>query len=745
MKIINRKKKQLLTRAILGFLAVSFCTSCVDRFDQLEKYQRPEWLAGKIYTQISDQENMTIFSQFLTDTGYDKIVNKTGTYAAFVPTDSVMKIYLMDKYGTSNPSEIDSSVKANIVKYHILPMPWSKAQLQSLSARGWISMTDISNNEPTAFKRKTLLREPNKTYNVQRFLGSNPFEIIVPNNSSTKYTVYNNSPKYVPLFFDGFMNAKGLSTADYSFYFNRPYEAGEIYYANAKMIGDEIFAENGFVYTVDKVVEPLKNAEQILETGKYATFLQLIHNNSVFEYNQSATQAQEGADQGAEVDKLYDLSYPSLDIDIQDEIVSTYTYTVERNNGLLAPTDEAMAVFFNDYLKAWGSNWNAVPKGIQRAVVKAHIAFEPVYKKNITSGFYNYNGDIVDESDISIDNASYGSNTTFIGLKKVIVPKFFSSVSAPLYLDPSYSFFFGSYRETGLLSALKDPAVDYSLFLVDNASLAADSSLLVTELTNGRSEILAFDRGELKNVNMLSSSYRDIFKRKLYGQIGVQPILGQAKREFIETLDGRHIVVQNDTVSGGAPSVYGFNGDSTVTVVFSEITNFTIPKGHVYKSNGWLKFPTTSTYQRLAGTKFLALLNKVKLADTSNSRLIFPDETERYTIFVPSDAALNSIGADNLSLVELKKLLSFHIVKGKLIFTDGRQPKGTYRTLDNQFINLDPQPDNLMILDKNQNVLWNQLLSPKSNLIGMYLQNSSENYFLSNTVVHRIDTVIMPY
>lgn len=750
MTIINPKKKQFLSPFILGLLIVSICTSCVDKFDTIEKYQRPERLQGKIYTVISKQENMSIFSQFMVDCGYDKVVDKTGTYAAFVPSDSVMKIYLTDKYGSFDPAQIDSTVKSNIVKYHILQMPWSKEQLQTLSSRGWINLTDISNNKPTAFKRRTLLREPNRTYSIQRFLsGNDPFDIIIPDNvsSSAKRTVFTSSPKYVPLFFDGFMHAKGLGSADYSFYFNRPYNSGEVYYANSKMIGDDLFAENGFVYSIDQVVEPLKNAEELLEEGPYAKFLQLIHNNSVFQFNQEATFAQQGASEGAEVEDLYNLSYSSqFPMNIHSELVGSSTSTVERHSGLLAPNDEAMDLFFDEYLKAWGNNWSSVPKYIEYLFVNAHMALEAVYEKDLISGFYNAVGDIINDDDFEIEDVSYGSNSTFIGLKKAVVPKFFSSVSAPLLLNPKYSSFFGAYISVNLLSAMKDPATEFSLFIIDDQSLSIDSSLFVTELPNGKLQILAFDHQEEKLVNMLGSEYKDIFTRKLYGQIGVQPILGQAKREFIETLDGRHIVVQNDTVSGGVPPEFGFNSGHDTTVVFSEITNLSITNGRVYECDGWLKFPVKNTYEYLRNTKFLALLNQVGLADVSNERLTFIDPTERYTIFLPSNAALDSIRVDTFSLDEVKKLVSFHIVKGQLIFTDGRQQQSAYRTLNNEFLNLNPQPDNLLILDKNYDVIYDKLvLSARSNLIGMYQQNLSENYFLSNAVVHNIDTVIMPY
>jgi hypothetical protein len=354
----------------------------------------------------------------------------------------------------------------------------------------------------------------------------------------------------------------------------------------------------------------------------------------------------------------------------------------------------------------------------------------PIYTKDINAGFYNDINDMIKADDISVKNAIFGSNCTFIGLNEVIVPKFFSSVSAPLFLNPNYSAFFGAYSEVNLLSALKDQTTDFSLFLIDDSSLSIDSSLFVMEIPDrpGRFNVLAFDHSTENIVNMLSANYKGILTRRLFGQIGIQPILGIAKREFIETLDGRHIVVQNDTVSGGASSKFGFNSPRDTTVVFSEITNLNASNGRMYSSNGWLEFPTENTYGRLRGTKFLTLLNKVGLASISNERLTFINPTERYTIFVPSDAALNSIQADTLSIEDLRKLVSFHIVRGQLIFTDGRQPQGAYRTLNNQFLHLNPQPDNLIILDKNYNVYYDQLmLSSRANLIGMHLQNASEN------------------
>jgi hypothetical protein len=82
------------------------------------------------------------------------------------------------------------------------------------------------------------------------------------------------------------------------------------------------------LFSIDKVAEPLKNAEQLLKDGPYSQFLQLIHNNSVFQFNQQATQAQEGADQGAEVTQIsiiYHTTGSAFPFNIHDELVGRWT------------------------------------------------------------------------------------------------------------------------------------------------------------------------------------------------------------------------------------------------------------------------------------------------------------------------------------------------------------------------------------------------------------------------------------
>ena len=92
------KKRFSITVFKLLAMTVLLWTSCIDRFDNMEKYQRPSWLEGKIYTQIASNPEMSIFAEMLELTGYNEVLDKTGTYTAFVPSDSAFTIFLESKY-----------------------------------------------------------------------------------------------------------------------------------------------------------------------------------------------------------------------------------------------------------------------------------------------------------------------------------------------------------------------------------------------------------------------------------------------------------------------------------------------------------------------------------------------------------------------------------------------------------------------------------------------------------------------
>ena len=60
--------------------------SCRDDM-KVDKYERPDWLAGKLHTQILAQDELSTFAKCIELAGYDSVVNISGSYTVFAPTN----------------------------------------------------------------------------------------------------------------------------------------------------------------------------------------------------------------------------------------------------------------------------------------------------------------------------------------------------------------------------------------------------------------------------------------------------------------------------------------------------------------------------------------------------------------------------------------------------------------------------------------------------------------------------------
>ena len=235
---------------------------------------------------------------------------------------------------------------------------------------------------------------------------------------------------------------------------------------------------------------------------------------------------------------------------------------------------------------------------------------------------------------------------------------------------------------------------------------------------------------------------------------------GIARKEFLENLGGNYIVINNDenTVQGSIPSVFGFEGDSTITL-YPEKLEEPSENGTTYNIDGWFLNSISGLYSVVArGTKFLNLLDQTGLAEKLTFRLLFLSESEFYTVFVPSDEALVEYGVDTMSNAELEKMLRLHFVKGHLIFTDGKKPAGPYETMQvdesrsDEFntyytpLNIYPGTDEIQILDDSDNlvVLIDEAGNTTNVMSARDVDDDGESRydFVTNGVVHFIDVVI---
>jgi len=629
------------------------------------------------------------------------------------------------------------------------------------------------NNEPKGYKRETLLLEKDQIFGL-RYNEENEQDetvIIVDTLESPWHRrVATDSRKYAPIFYKEYFDIYDLDASDYEFYFNRPIGSSEdIFFASGRITGNEIFAENGFVYNIDRIVEPLQNAYQILSdpsnNPSYTDFLDLINLFPEFRYNEEKTFDQPGADLGLEVDSLFDLTYPELTFDINNEMTQAPSgtfglpanVTIRYHHGMVAPTNEAFSAFINEYLegpKSWGSLEDA-PRNIKRIIANTHMCINPIYPTDFNKGFNNGEMDIVTLNQADIIRKEYGSNSTFIGVNKVIVPRAFKAVTGPIYLQRGYSKVMFAIEQSGLLPALKRVNENYMLFVESDANTREDSSLLYYPF-NERFSVYQITEGSKREYYLGINDLRTL----LLNHIGTETPRGIARKEFIKNLAGNYLTINKETgeVSGTAPTTYGYKGITKVTVIPTQIST-DADNGITYDIENWFNFSASNLFNKISGSypEFHKLLQKAGLSSDLEYRYRFISENEFYTVFAPNDSTVIASGADTLDIEDLKQFLLMHFIQGDLIFTDGNKLPAYYETarIDEKStsfskvftkIYINPGYDMISIPNKTGGTYLIINESELTNVLtGRNLGDGTEVFanVVNNAVVHEIDRVLL--
>ena len=677
--------KPIFQLALLSLILLYSCR------EDLGKYERPEWLAGKLYTQILEQPELSTFARCIELRGYDKLINVSGSYTVFAPSNEAFNLWFASHPSYNSVDDIPLPELERLVRYHIVQNPWSKLQLRTLDVYGWIDTLDINNNEPKGFKRETLLFERDRKYGVRR--EDRIVQITDTLNSPWHRRVATDSRKFAPIFFSEYFNIYDLNSSDYEFYFNRPFGgSNDIHYANGRIVGEEVFAENGFIYVIDQVVEPLKNAYQFIENGNstqsYTQFRDLINIFPQFQYNQQKTFDQPGADLGLAVDSLFDLTFPQLAFNITSEQTKPPTgtfglpqnVTIRYHHGLMAPTNEAFDKFVRDYIqipRGWGT-LRGSPLHIKRIIANSYLSVNPIYPTDFQTGFYNGELDLVKLDEANVVQKEFGSNSTFIGLNEAIVPRAFSSVTGPVYLQQGYSKVMYAIEEAGLLPSLKRRNQDYMFFVESDLNTSLDSSLIY-DRPNNRFSVFLVTQGGFTQFFLNKNDLRTL----LLNHIATARPKGLARKEFIPNLAGNFIIVNNETgeVSGTGATTVGYRG-TEIAPEFPIVISEEADNGTTYEIQNWFSFTSSTIFSRISTEfpVFHQLMRKAGLSLDQQFRYTFVSNNEFYTIFIPTDEAIQEAGLNSLPLDELRQVLLLHFIQGELIFTDGNKPAGFFET-----------------------------------------------------------------
>ncbi|PZX18630.1 fasciclin domain-containing protein [Breznakibacter xylanolyticus] len=452
--------------------------------DKEAYYDRPSWLEPPIYQQLKERGNFTHYLACVDKAGYEKTLQGAGFYTVFAPNDAAFDLFFKEN-GFTSIDEITADIAKSIVTYSLTVSAVSKDSIDDYKASAAAALV-----KDVAFKRQTYYYKwvyedsvyaegrasINQTWTSLVDMNAVESELAIPG----VFESTDNNRKHIPFFTDAFMAKQKLTAEDYNYFFpNTPLTDFNV--ADARVVDKNIWAENGIIHVVDKVLLPLDNLSEILARRescssfrslleKYTTSYSLASESYLLKYFQAS----------GEYKQLYIKDYPYLSFAPNCENYLRYgggslmdAYT--EGWTMFAPNNTALKLFYDEVLFTKGyKSLNEVPDFVIREFVNAHLFRKTVWpsKFAVTTNPYGEVPRFDPVADVEVGEMA--SNGLFYSVTKVQNTDAFRTVLGEVILNPNYSMMYQALDDLEpLVNLLKNPIATYRLFLISNDQFAA--------------------------------------------------------------------------------------------------------------------------------------------------------------------------------------------------------------------------------------------------------------------------------
>jgi len=361
-----------------------------------------------------------------------------------------------------------------LIGFHLLYYSYNKNKLVNFRPEGDL-ITDEEMNKNAGLYYKFRTRSSNvPTMEVEASTGK-------------RRMVYH-LDRFIPVFSYRFWDTKKLDAAsNYTYFYpNSTWKGTEGFnVSNAAVSEYEILADNGYVYIVDQVIEPLETIYTQLESNEnYSIFFNLYNENTTYTYD--ATLSKDfGAALGA--DSLFihthGTSLPAIAVEWYSTKYSDVANNASKAYSVFAPSDVAMNNFFDNYWEKGGYESLddvddlAMKYMLNQFIYKDGIAFPD----EITSGKVKNMYDMVFNFDPSkVTDKSMCVNGVFYGLNTMDTPILFASVVGPAFRNKDCNYYLYMLDGTGLITAYSSQDTKYVLLVPTNEQIESEDIYLRT-------------------------------------------------------------------------------------------------------------------------------------------------------------------------------------------------------------------------------------------------------------------------
>lgn len=715
-----------LQNAVSAFILLFILFGCSERMD---RYEDPEWLGGTNIETLEKAGKYTIFLQLMEKANYRTTIEKQ-TSTLFVPDDDAFRAYFQKK-GIASVDDLTEDEAFELFTLHFLPNSINANHL--VYEKMWNRLESAIGEYRSLFFRKIT-----KSYSVP-YLEVPRYD---PTYKDKELYIYTNV-KYIPLFSKYyFQDYNGNGEIDYPMMYPDSRWSGLMNWHNAVILpppGKENTTDiedlavptgSGFLYYLDRVVEPMPNIDQYLAANqdKYGLFYDLMQRYAT--YTQSSVKDKQGR-------TLYTKGYSNVS-NIAAERGPNWQSSQEPAWALdiytvFLPDDELLQSYLdNTVLKSYTS-LDEVPDVTMQYILQSQITNRLELKSKFTKQFYNYYGDL---SVINADDVEPGfmcSNGVIYKSKRILEPNVFLCVPGKLFFDKNYSTFLSMLTKAGLIATLSGDK-EVTLFAPTNEELNNANIRVIIDDEGNEEFQQKTDDGQwvlLPDVDLITYAQDHI----CYGKI--TDLDGEG---YIEMLSHNFVHYSNNKMNAG---LNDFKNNTADIVDYSDSKNGILyhidqPIETKYRMGQYISNdPDLSEFTGLMIATGLLDPNYEE-SDTKNKypNIALTEATGAYywTAFIPTNAAIAQAKLDGTfpdttggNINALKNFVNYHFIK-KTIVDDG-SISGTFNTLlGGATLTIENTKNNLRIIDG----------SGKQVLVN----HADANHLVRRGVVHKINSVL---
>lgn len=435
-------------------------TSCVSELDKY--YETPDWLKGNTWEVLEKKGNFKLFLSAVERTSYKDLVQGKGIITVMAPTDSAFQVYL-NSHNYSSVNDIPHSQLDKLVGFHLLFYAFNKEAFEDYKPNG---IESVNKYKGMFYKFRTKSRD----------------SVSVEYDASTgQYHKLIHYDRFLPVFSYNLFNSNNIDAkSNYEFFYPNSTWTGSNGFnvSNASVKEYAIVSDNGYVYTIDKVLDPLETVYTNLKNdANYSQFLNAYERFATYQYDATAT-----TDYG-NGDSLYAKSYSNVLPSIASEWpVSSYQFLASLSYGahnVFAPDNSATQAFFNKY---WAPYYTEITKVnfepmlafLQNHVYSNTILFPQQIESDTVKSTYRtpieFDRSAVQKKSICVNGSIYGLN-------QVVVPPMFQKVTAPMYCDPKYNLILDMMKNASYIPTLISDATKFRVFYPSNDMILSYTNL----------------------------------------------------------------------------------------------------------------------------------------------------------------------------------------------------------------------------------------------------------------------------